>query len=303
MPRDSLVDQFFNEVRAELARGGQKDPVLSLLPLGFRIAGKYHRPGLEYADLIAEAALAVVVAVRGYERSKAKANGVPLPIYVSNCVHAKLRDAVRRAIPVHLGKETWRDMSRCLEARDQHDSEDAIAAAIGMPVSKVRRLLELAHGLKRIDSLDHPAGGASDDDRLLAETIQDDEADVEERVISKLERDRVRAEVRELVNGLPAMSRLAISLRFGVEVPACSVVPMEDVLRASIAHNAGAGMDRLRRRVLNGEGGAVVQKGRDRFVHIAYSPCRPGSKARVRRDQVAWRRVASEPPPKALVAS
>lgn len=282
----------------------EEDPIVGHLLLAVEIAGQFLGRGLSYADLIGEANLALVEAARRYPHSKAKALGVDFTSFAATNIRSHLLKAVRKAAPLHVGRDSWRDMWQCIHPDRAGKSDEEIAAELGFPVEKVRELRQLAQALLDVHSWDEPVFDELDDEsRTLAEVTPDPDQDVEQKVLGAMEREELRQKVAKLVAELPPMSRLAISLSFGIEVPETSVVPFDHVLRASIAHNRDTGLERLRRRVRSRDGGAVVREGRSGVVHLAYSPLRPGSQARIRRDQVTWRRIASEPPPKALVAS
>lgn len=300
MPWDQEAEVYLRTASQYRHVSREEDPILGGLRLAIRIAGQYRGRGVDYADLIGEAQYALIVATRQYPRSKAAANGVSRTTYVARAIHHHLLRIVREAAPVHIPQDAWQHAQR-VASRD--GSDESIAAEVGLSVQQVRRLRQVARMLEPPKRWDEPAREDEDGPFTLAEVIPDPDEDVEAKALRDMELAQLRREMAAAVAALPPVARLAISLSFAVPVPQAAAVSLQDVVQASIAHNRENGLARLRRRMPRDASTGVVQEGRSGAVHLAYSPVRPGSEARRRRDQALWRRLAGEPAPKALVTA
>lgn len=305
MPRDFEVAPYLAQVGQAQARA-KNDLVLSHLLLAVKLAGQYRNRGVSYADLVGEANLALVEAARDYPKSKAKAAGVPFATYAARAIRCALLDAIRMAEPAHVERNAWLLMRRCESAELSGHSEEAIAAELGLPAPKVRRLLDLARTLRTTVAWDDPLDAGEEDSGTFADVAPDPSADVEGQVLGAIEREGLRRQLAEAIESLPETQRLAISLKFAIPVASLPEVALDTVLRgcesSSYTEN---GMARMRKVVRHeGDGsGAVVSGRRPGVVSRIDSPLGPGKPARIRRDEDFWRRIASQPPPAVLVAA
>lgn len=295
MPRDAVAERWLTEVGKAKKITSSDDLVLSHLLLATKLAGRYRGRGVDYADLIGEANLALVEAARAWPRSKVKQKGMPFSLYAQKVIRNRLITAVIKAEPVSIEAHAWFLMKK--GEKDETGSDEDIAANLGVSVKRIRHLRRLAHGLKRAVHWEDPVN--SEEDLTYAEVVPDAAQDVEETVLAAMEREEVRRELIMAVDDLPPAARLAVSLRFGMETPSMTTLSFDEVLRVSAGtHNVDNGTRRLREKVK--ADGRLVSEDRKPFVSLTYSPFRPGSEARILRDKNKWRSIASEQAPPGL---
>lgn len=303
MPWDHEADAYIRDL--DTAPVKSEDPILQFLRMAVKLAGEYRGRGVSYADLIGEANLALVEAARAYPTSRAKANGVPFGKYAARVIRNSLLDALRKAEPVHFNVTAWQALNR---VRNEEGTDEEISADVGglLAPETVRYLRGLVKALA-VASFDEPwqelSGGGF---TTLADITPDPSQNVEEDVLDSLERQELRRRLEEVMDGLPDLPKLAMSLRFGIRPPGLSEVSLDAVLQVCTkSHHWHNGIERMRRRMTqddNTRAGAVV-RGRGKYpTSRIFSKFGPGRPARIERDKNLWRRVASEPPPAAVDA-
>ena len=226
------VGQYLREIHAyprltpeeerELARrcaAGDEDAVRRMVNANLRlvvsVAREYAGRGVPLLDLVQEGSIGLLAAARKFDYT--------LDYRFSTYATKWIRQGVTRCLLNHAGlirvpAHTAQRMRKVLTARsallqqlEREPEPDELAAACGIPVGKVRQLLEL---MPEVCSLDTPVG----DDGTLALLLEDLQT-------PQPQEELVRRELKETVEGLLARleprQQQILRLRYGMEDGVC----------------------------------------------------------------------------------
>lgn len=312
------VEDYIKAAKRAQKEARPDDLVANHLRLAIKIAHEFRGRGMKFEDLLAEANLALVHAAHDYPRSEAKEKGRPFVWYAARAIRTRLLTAVRRnSTLLHIPQKPWEAMSACRRAAarlrlrhpDQEPTEEEIAQEAGLPIEEVKLLHRLLRVKDAMERLDEPLNSSDKDPDTLADTIASEE-DVAEEVAERLDAERRRQAVVGMVDALPPKSRLAVSLRFGIETPSVQELALEDVLHAALnmTGNAQAALRRFRKGVPDeirpddAPTETVVSDRGGPAFRSPYAPC--GIATEERRERVAdfWRRYTGDGKPAAVDA-
>lgn len=180
----------------------------------YKTAKKYSQY-VEMDDLLQEGYLGLCEAVRHYEPEQGTlfmtyaAFWIKQQIYryVENCCSVVRISSGTRGEVLHY-KKIYAEYRKWY-GKDPSDKE--MKAFLGVSIERLEDIKK-ALRMSKIESLSKPIGG-EEEDLLLSDMAASDE-DIEEDVISRLDKEQVYKDLWEVVDGLPEKSREVIKLRY-----------------------------------------------------------------------------------------
>ena len=276
------------------------DLIISNMRLASAIARRFRGRGVPWEDLVGEANLALVEAAREWPASKAKRDGRRFGTFAAFHIEDALRAAVANARIVRVPEKMQRKMrlavhtaGRLAQAADRAVTDQEVAAELGWPVERVRKLRMLAATAEAL-SLDDKLPEDDKEQDTYADFLADPNVDIENEVIDRLQAEADRAWLIEAIDSLPPVMRFAVSLRCGIPVPHTANLQVEDVLRVAIhlSSYTDSGIRKLRKeRGL--DGGAMGTSDGRNAGSFGHAPCPPDSEGRRHRTEDIWRRYSS----------
>lgn len=203
------------------AKRGDRDSKKRLMEINLRLviptAKKYHRPGLDFLDLVEEGNLGLMHAVDKFEPAK----GYRFSTYASYWIEQSIRRAVEeQSRTIRIPPHAWEALRKWLKEwehmRGQLGREPTLsemARKMRWTARQVRGVLDAAEAARGIGSLETPIENEEDENITVENMLSESQAKSPESLLTVL---KLHDELADALKEVGDREKMILELRYGL---------------------------------------------------------------------------------------